>query len=190
MQASAEELPRIRLALGDDFERIQRQSTYQFPRKELGRIDIIAADKPVIFEYTRPECGFTLPPALSFGAAVDDGHAVSATVSPQLRYIPLNEALLLAGRVSALLQKAGWKRTKQYASPDQTRAAFQEPNLDSDYTVRLENWKCGDDEIYIELARHWRATESLPQFSGAKTDLYVMSVKIENDRVREKYPGR
>jgi hypothetical protein len=190
MQDSASQLPTIRLTLGDDIQTIQRQSTYVFPRPNLGRIDIIAADRPIVFDYTRVGCTFKLPPARSFGAAMNDGHAVSVTVSPQLGYVSVGEALELIERVNALLRKSNWKVSKQYFTPDQIRSRFEDPARDSDYTIRVSDWRCGADEVYIELARHWRQGESLPQLGGKTHDLLVVSVKIENDIVRAQYSGR
>src|SRR6478752_3281390 len=84
--ASTTNLPVVRLMLGDDYDKVRQQSTFQFPRRELGRVDLIGASVPVMFEYTRPGSEFRLPPARSFAASVDDNHVVSVTVSPQLAY--------------------------------------------------------------------------------------------------------
>jgi hypothetical protein len=184
-----ETLPTIRLALGDDFNTIREQSTYRFPPRTLGRIDVIAAGEPVIFEYARPGCDFRLPPARSFAAAVDDGHAVSVTVSPQLSYTSLGGALDLIAQIGAALGDRRWQLSKRYLNADQIRSRFGDLTVNSDVTVRVEDWRCGDDEVYVELARHWRAGESLPQLAGKEHDFCLVSLKIENDRVRRQYPG-
>jgi hypothetical protein len=189
MNPSAQTLPTIRLALGDDFEQIQKHSTYKFPRKDLRRIDVIAASEPVTFEYTGPG-SFTMPPARSFSAAIDDQHVVSLTVSPQLRYISLEDALQLLETVRGILRQGNWQVKKQYTTLDQMRARFEDSRQDSDLTVGLESWRHADDEVMVELARHWRREESLPRAAGRDHDLFVLSLKMDNDRVSAAYPGR
>jgi hypothetical protein len=190
MQQSAQRTPTIRLTLGDDFQTIQRESTYRFPPRELGRIDVVAVSEPVTLEYTRPGCAFTLPPARSFSAAIDDGHAVSVTVSPHLRFISFADAESLIDQVKQLLVTSGWTLARQYLSAEQVRGRFRDSQQSGILTLRTEDWRCLEDEVSIELARHWRQGESLPQAGGRNEDLYVVSVKIENDRVRTQYPGR
>jgi len=189
MQEPEKSLPTIRIMLGDDLQTIQRQSTYRFPRTNLGRIDIIAADKPFIFDYTRAPCDFSLPPGRSFGAAMNDLHAVSIMVSPQLRYISLDEAMGLIHDLDRLLQAKQWKISKRYAATKQIQDRFRNPQVDTDLTMRFEDLTCGDDKIYLEIARHWRKGESLTQLTGRDSDLFVVTVKIENDRVQEQYRG-
>jgi hypothetical protein len=47
--------------LGDDYEKVRRQSTFQFPGRKLDRVDMIGAGVPVIFEYMRPGSEFRPP---------------------------------------------------------------------------------------------------------------------------------
>lgn len=189
MEQSTEPLPTIRLMLGDDLKRVERQSTYNFPRKELGKIDIIAADKPFIFGYTRPGCDFILPPGRSFGAAMTEGYAVSITVSPQLRYMSLAESLNVLDDIQARLRASTWTLARRRAGSDEIRGQLA-LQRDSQVTMSVEDWRCGEDEVYIELARHWGKGESLPQLAGRPHDLLVVSIKIENDAVRSRYSGR
>ena len=186
-----ERIPTIRLALGDDLSTVQRQSTYRFARTNLAKIDAIMANTPFIFEYTRPGCGFSLPPGLSFGASVDNWHVTGVNVSPHLRYISENTALDLTGnQLVTLLQKSGWERTKRYISLDSIQKEFADPQTEGDHTIRIEDWGCGDDKLYVEVERHWKSGESLPRLAGDSQDLYVVTVKIRNDKVSALYPGR
>ncbi len=184
-----EKLPVIRLALGNDFLTVRRQSTYQFKRTELNRIDLIMSDTPVIFEYTRPGCEFSLPPALSFGASMNDLHTINVVVSPHLAYLVQDEAFGLIENLYILFESSGWKLTRRRFSIAQAKETFANPKTDNDYRMRLQEWQCNEDELYIEIARNWMADESLPQLSGKRNDLYVVTVKIENNRVRSQYTG-
>ena len=40
--------PTIKLALGDDFQSIQSQSSYLFTKRDLGKVDVVAASEPVV----------------------------------------------------------------------------------------------------------------------------------------------
>ena len=129
-------LPVVRLMLGDDYEKVRQQST--FPRRELGRVDLIGASVPVIFEYTRPGSEFTLPAARSFAASVDDNHIISVTVSPQLAYISPEAALALVHQLAQLLEQSAWKMSKRYLSNAQARARLEDASQDS---VKIDNDK-------------------------------------------------
>lgn len=59
--ASTTDLQIVRLMLGDDYEKVRQQSTFQFPRRQLDQLDMIGASVPVIFEYTTRPFGFPLP---------------------------------------------------------------------------------------------------------------------------------
>jgi hypothetical protein len=156
----------------------------------LGKIEVVAASEPVIFEYARPGCGLAFPPARSLSIALNDGHAVDVTLSPQLKYVSSEEALKLLERVSELLERGGWKLAKRRLTVGQLRSRFTNPETSSDMTLGVADWKCADDEIFIEVSRHWRAGESLPMASGDAHDYFVVSVKISNERVRARYSGR
>jgi hypothetical protein len=190
MTASQQKLPTIRLTLGDEFVVIQRQSSYRFKRPPVNKIDLIIADTPVVFEYTRPSCQFTLPPARSTSSSIDNWHATNVVVSPHLEYLAGSDALELVATLSGLFENAGWKLTRQHFSLEQVKSIFADPNTDSDYTVRVREWRCSDDELYIQIERQWTKNESLPRLAGKKEDLYVVTVKIENDKIRSMYPGR
>jgi hypothetical protein len=190
MPLSPTDLPVIRMALGDEYETIRRKSTFSFPSRSLTRIDVISTAEPVILEYTGPECRLILPPARSFAAAVNDSHAVSVTVSPQLAYVSTSDALDLVKAIQRLLGQGGWQLARRYLSPDNVRARFADAAQDSDITLRIEDWQCGGDEVYIELARHWRQGDSLPRLAQREHDLCVVTIKLENDAVRARYPGR
>lgn len=183
-------LPVVRLMLGDDYEKVRQQSTFQFPRRELGRVDLIGASVPVIFEYTRPGSEFTLPAARSFAASVDDNHIISVTVSPQLAYISPEAALALVHQLAQLLEQSAWKMSKRYLSNAQARARLEDASQDSDVTLRVEDWSRGDDAVYLEVSRQWRKEDSLPTAAGKNYDFCVVAVKIDNDKVRAMYPGR
>jgi hypothetical protein len=136
--------------LGDDYEKVRRQSTLQFASRKLDRVEMIGAGVPVIFEYTRPGSEFTLPPARSFGAAVDDNHLVGVTVAPQLAYISSQAALVLVRQVDQLLQKSDWKMSKRYLNDAQARAQLEDASQDAYVTLAVEDWSRGDDEVYLK----------------------------------------
>ncbi len=191
MTSTYEQMPTIRLTLGDDFSTVQNQSSYRFPRTNLGRIDAIMADAPFIFEYTRPSCRFTLPPGRSFGASVDNWHITGVNVSPHLKYISQDDALQMIGsQLPALLQSSGWECTKHYISIEGVKSEFSDNRTQGDHTIRVEDWRCGDDKLYLEIERHWKKDESLPKLSTAPQDLYVVTVKLRNEKVSAAYPGR
>jgi hypothetical protein len=183
-------LPVVRLMLGDDYEKIREQSTFQFHRRKLERLDLIGASVPVIFEYTRPGGEFTLPPARSFAAAVDDNHVVSVNVSPQLAYISPDAALTLIHHIGHLLEQSSWRMSKRYLTDAQALAQLEDASQDNDVTLRIEDWSRNDDEVYLEVSRQWRKEDSLPRAAGKNYDFCVVAVKIENDQVRAMYPGR
>ncbi|MEO8126129.1 MAG: hypothetical protein ABJF23_16330 [Bryobacteraceae bacterium] len=179
MQLAPTTLPAIRLTLGDDLETIQRQSTYRFPPRQLSGTGVIAAGEPVIFEYARPGCGFRLPPARSFGASVDEAQAVSIIVSPQLRYIQLTDALGLIDYINRLLERSSWSLSKRYPTADQVPSRGKQYEANH-LEIRVADWRCGDDELYIELARRRQRED------GLNYDLCLVSVKIVNERLRAK----
>lgn len=191
MTQAQEQLPTIRLALGDDFSMVQRQSSYRFARTDLGKIDAIIADTPFTFEYIRPSCDFILPPGRSFGASVDDWHVTGVNVSPHLKYLPQAAALETIGSyLPLLLQKSGWERAKNYISLEAAKSEFSDSQTDGDHTIRFEDWRCGDDKLYLEIERHWKKDESLPRLAETPYDLYVVTVKLRNEKVAAAYPGR
>jgi hypothetical protein len=185
-----QEYPIIRLALGDSFSEIRTKSIFQFPSREMTNLEVVASDTPVIFEYTRNGCQFILPPALSFSAAIDDLHATRVVVSPHLQYLKQSDAEALIKKLISLFGSSGWSITKQYFSIEQVKTIFNDPKTPSDHTIRMLEWGCNGDELYLQIERHWRANDSLPRLTGRSEDLYVVTIKIENDRVRERYAGR
>jgi hypothetical protein len=44
--ASTTDLQIVRLMLGDDYEKVRQQSTFQFPRRQLDQLDMIGASVP------------------------------------------------------------------------------------------------------------------------------------------------
>ena len=186
----SQQLPTIALKLGDDLQTIQRQSTYQFSKRELDKIDALPVGEPVTVLYNRPGCSFTLPPSRSFAAAMNNGRAVSLTVSPQLEFLSLTEAINLIHTVNRTLEGSNWRRPAHFDTVENVQSQFSDSKVDTRLAVTVEDWHCGDDEIYFELVRHWRGGESLPLAAGKNYDFFVVSVKIENDRIRAQYPGR
>lgn len=191
MIQAQEQVPTIRLTLGDDFALVQSQSSYHFPRTNLGKIDAIMADSPFIFEYTRPACHFTLPPGRSFGASVDNLHITGVNVSPHLKYLSEEDALdLIGNQLPLLLQGSGWERARDYLSLQAIKSEFSDSQTDSSHTIRFEDWRCGDDKLYLEIERHWKKDESLPKLAGTPHGLYVVTLKLRNEKVSAAYPGR
>jgi len=182
--------PIIGLALGDSFSDIRARSTYKFKRTQLSKLDLVSVSTPAILHYIHTGCEFILPPALSVSATIDDLHATSVVASPHLAYLGQEEALKLASDLSELFSKSNWVLSKQYLSLDQAKAIFGDSKTPSDNIIRIREWRCGDDELYLQIERHWRQGEALARLAGAASDLYVVTVKIENDGVRAKYPGR
>lgn len=206
-----EELPMIRLALGDDFATVQSRSTYEFGRREISDTDLIATNTPLVFQYARPKCQFTLPPALFVGLGLDYAHVVFARVSPHLRYLTMDESLQLLDGLGDTLRRAEWRQvSREYASGEELRREFADPTADRQLVVGVGRWECEGDEIYITLERSRQREEQtvapiranayaslLLSWGGRQTvvpegneDLFTTTVKIDNEEILRHYSDK
>lgn len=183
-----ERLPTIRLELGDEITKVQAQSSFRFKLGEIADKDLIGANTPVVFEYLHSSCRFTLPPSRFVGLDVNFGHAVNATVSPHLNQLTIVQAFQLLSQLTELFSHSGWSEVPGSSrSVRRVREMFDDPTAQTELKVGIGKWRCGDDELYVTLKRSWRAGDRLPAMSGQNSDLFIVSIDIDNDPIRRHY---
>jgi hypothetical protein len=191
MEQHQQDLPIIKFALGDSFEQMQSQSSYSFNMKTLDHFQPLIITKPFIFKYTRQEKNFTLPPGLFMGITLYDKHVTSVEVFPHLRYINLEEMLILLRTLQQLFEQSGWQVSHIYNSLEGVRIQFTDTKrLWYKNTVGFQEWQNSQgDEIYIKIERDWKADEELPKWSGRNEDYFTVRVVINNTKIFRQYSG-
>ena len=188
MAKTRSDIPTVRLTLGDPISQVQSQSSYDFKVKNFQDRHPLAIAEPVIFEYTHPERRFTLPAAQFLWLSVYAQHVVDVKASPHLEYLSLKEAHSLVQALIEIFDKAHWKREpSDTPALDELIEEFNDPATSSEHVVTIRKWRGGGDQIYINLRRHWKAAEALPQLSDEHKDLFTITVYIDNDSVYKKY---
>ena len=189
-----EQLPVLKLTLGDSFAQMQSQSSYQFDFKSLEHFQPLVIGKPFIFEYTHIKHGFSLPPGLFGAFTTYAGHVVSADLGPHLRYLTLSEMLILLEELKNLFESSGWQLQRTYSSLAEIEQIFTESKgVGHQDILGFKEWSSQGEEIYIELTRRWKAGQAPPLVVGPHVDhnqdLFTIKVSIDNNQVWEKYAG-
>ena len=186
------EVPVVRLTLGDSLPEVRRKSTHALPlRRELIEIDLIGVTDPVILEYARDGRTVRFPPGKFLALGITRGQITEVTASPHLESLPLEPALALAAELVARVDRAGWTRagTAVTATPERIRRELADPEMPDAYRANLAEWVAGDNRITVEVKRHRTAEEARKKArifgrdSADASDEFIVSVEVYSSRL-------
>ena len=75
----------------------------------------------------------------------------------------------------------------EFPSFDWIRTQYANPRTLPEHSVGIRKWRYGGDETYLTLARDWKAGESLALMTGQNEDLFILTLKIDNEVVFDQY---
>jgi len=196
METPHSTLPRIEAQLGDSFQAIKGNSTYDFSQTPfLGGGTIIEA--PLAFVLNHPQRGFELPYAKYVAISFEDESktiAVAIGLAPHRGTLSLSEFWEQLKTLVETFDRAGWQRDPLYSDEnfsDKSYAEFETEFVDAARPFRIGQrasiafWRNDRQLLRVSIVKVYEKGERYSKAMGATQDRFNLIVDIERDLARK-----
>jgi len=188
-------LPRIEAQLGDSFQAIKANSTYDFSQTHfLGGGTIVEA--PLVFVLNHPQRGFELPYAKYVALSFEDEsktRAMAIGLAPHQGTLSLSEFWVQFKALVETFDRAGWQRDPLYSEWDfaeKSYAEFEAEFVDAARPFRIGAraaiafWRNDLQRLQVSIVKVYEKGERYSKAMGATQDRFNLIVDIERVRAR------
>jgi len=185
-------LPRIVAKLGDSFETVKANSTYDFSHAQfLGPGTIV--EGPYALVYNHPQRGFELSYAKYLGLSFNDESKTTATaigLAPHQGTLSLSEFWAQFKSLVDKFDRAGWQRDSRYRKwqfADKSYAEFEAEFVDAKRPFSIGSranvafWRNDRELLRISIVKVYEKDEPYSRAMGATEARFNLIVDIERD---------
>ncbi|CAN7268417.1 flagellar biosynthesis sigma factor [Trinickia sp. LjRoot230] len=173
----------VALTLGELYEQVRKQSRSTLPAAEPGILWGGFVTRPARLRFTDPEYGFVTPPAKFLYVGTDKfGKVESATLSPQIATLPLDQAMAIVEDLQEQLRRRGWHSIRAHRFPPITSV----PTM-------LESIRRGDDpQTFWQAAGKYQVALDVRRFiheNHPNDERYLITLELSGPPLMEDSPG-
>jgi hypothetical protein len=186
-------LPRIAVKLGDTFDTVKKNSTFDFSNSVfLGSGTII--ETPHVFVYSHPQRSFEISLAKYLGLTFHDSSktaTMALSLSPHDGTLELSDFWKLFKDLVERFDRAGWARDRRYRLYESAQfadksyqefiAEFADKPFQIGGRANIAFWRTDRELLRISIVKVYARGEPYSTAMGATVDRFNLIVDIERD---------